>query len=619
MKRKQKKATLADAVWAALDLGDADGKPYDVTRAKKRAVDLLSGEWWEGAPRVFYSAKSIEFIFLGTVTDKRLQAAAKTTRFKVEPLGDGEGQLYCLYFVRKKSSKSESSQVLVLGLIEADQLRKHGYTVSAKLLSKDRALGWGRFEGMKERRLRRFEAMARDTRAGLRLFTFPVRCTAGPTLHCARARVTRDAVVRRCVQFVAETAYDLTLSDEAIMERWTAEALPAGDSVPSDGLHPLVLQRPDQSALLAAYFVGAATAAVSPDSEYTRARRRAEQLYVKWLIQHGGYHADEEHAIWLLERNGWQGLLTECADLDDQRVFRALHPGKPTPLFAGWLPFHMCPEEFFDYAAQGRRISRGFIRWYYADIEQVVVRVMELDHEYFQSTARVALRQDLHPLVRDIPRMMEDEMKALCARQQKSYTERTGGGGGGKSSGAQDWDLPIEELIDISPPCIRNMLAEARRNQESLKDRQRFWLVRYLKGLGYGIADYDYLAKPLWLEAAKKKGVAPTDQRYRADFDPRYGFEQDKCARAYCSGTNGIIEDTLTRGGGQSICKCPYAARLGTAEGATQACKAEWSMRNPGKVRDDKPLYYPQQHAYWNRRRAGGRRHVQIEMEEDPG
>jgi hypothetical protein len=375
-------------------------------------------------------------------------------------------------------------------------------------------------------------------------------------------------------------------------------------------------------------------AAVWP--EYLKARQSVEESYLRWLMRRHRYLEDEAACVAMLQRNGLQDWLLELAGESDIQLFGQLHPEKPEPRLCGWAPLAEVPPSFI--AEQNRPVSKGLVRVFYCDAQDMVLHQMRRDQKHFNTVTRHRQEELLTNTSPEALLIQNMWMRTGAEMIQRQYKVLGRGPGLGQSrasaiSNSRELDLTPEELVTVMPPCMRRMITSAAQGPRHLRDGERQWFARFLQDLGFSVGMYEELVRPHWEAEKRRLGERCDDSAWRAAWDVNSNWKKGY-AKPTCSAIIQLtmtpkatyVEQTTKTRVNMPRCECPYAGHAqfhnpgrdpdAIEELARRSCLDEWKRANPNKVRqNEKKLYYPSQHVYLNLR---GRRRVEIAYEKEP-
>jgi len=293
--------------------------------------------------------------------------------------------------------------------------------------------------------------------------------------------------------------------------------------------------------------------------------------------------------------------------------------GLADPTVFGWLHFGKIPVSMLE---DGARLHKGKIRVFYSDIERILLHMMGQDQVYFNGVAR-----DNPGFADPLAIKVISRTASEIARKQKESRGRLGGGmfshqmrlngrEGDDSLGKGTLSIPIEDLLDILPPCMERMLAQAKRRGVALKHEQRKSWARFLKHLGAPQRAYVSTAFPLFVADRTKKGEKCDEPAFKREWNWTTVFTSEKYPNVSCSK---IIEATQKDAAGKMMCICPHAqAGKFHNKDPRLLCSQKWMKGNPEKAENLRTLYYPSQLVYATLK--GGfrsrREHLEVEYEE---
>ena len=644
--------------------GRPDAKVLTEVERRDAATEYL-GDWWNSQDQLlYYAPDDVEFVYLGEADPDTLKGnMAVGTRHECP-----DTKVYVFYLIApSRGPRGYQISIAVLGCATAEMAVNMGdgqirldrllqrcdmgyaefYAKRPKLVKVSDAVHDGESGAVVQRELWRYDFEIADQiecTERRRLFIFPVRSVAIPWLGGSVERVPKHVQLRRNAWFIGEAGWDNTVGEKEQWAIWDEEARPTTSKVAADGYRPAALQvlASEHRALLSAYFVGGVSAALWP-ALYAETRAKVEHSYLRYQLTKGGFDAREDRAIQLLEHNGCYQWIAGLATDADKQLFSRLHPAHALPRYAGWIPVAKCPPRF----VLERGMTRGNVRFFYPDIAPVVARLMELDQRLINSFVEEAPQRfiEADPTVLDIWSYTED----VIAEKRDGVKDIFGARGTATAAsnsksiakGGNELELTLEQLVAYMPPCMRRMVESAQRTPRYLRDGERHWFARFLKGLGYSESTYNDLLRPHFNAERTALGLPHGDGDWTVAWDAKQVFQKKDYSKPTCAR---VVENTFDAPGTRinpatkavekgKMCICPYARTAkfrnpdsdieNLASAASKMCFDDWAKTNPSKVREtEKPLYYPQQHIYYNMRRDAGQRtpprpRIEIEYEEE--
>jgi len=634
------------------------GKKLSYKQQKKAAVSALEKWWDEGRRGAAVETEYMEFVWCNLPPARITKRSG--VKLKLEKYEETK-QAFLFYSTANPSEGVVT--IKLMGVVSREDVKKNNNLVRLCELARERDYGAAQYRAyMQELRDQANKKKAQQMELKMIrnwCFMFPLK-TVLETVGRGKM-ITTDELHARMVKFVTEIGWqnDVAESKSAKLG-WEGYRLPTGTDLYKietkwrgkeyAGRHKELRGMPHRIDV-AGYLLGGVAAAV--DRAYYDFRMRAEQRRLDFLFTMR--FTKEPEIRELLSFNNMTHLLgekiTEVAAREfekrywtkaqqeqystrnnenktstedeprhlassilatlEKKVAEAEMPPE-APRYFGTVHVTDCPPGILE---KGALVRKGMVMVFYNEIRPCLDHWMETDQVYVNGLVRANLKRFQKG---NVLAFATDTIMAVADKQE--YAKHNVGGGkkyvslfGKNDDGGTciPLDIEIEELLEMSPPCITNMLNSAQTEKRSLKWNERQAFARYLAGMGVPIEVYDSIAYPLYVAECKKEGnkkddMASYKRTWKGDKLWSGNFANLNCA--------GILRK-MQEGGSNHHCKCAYteSAKL-FGFSPTAMCKLAWLEKHPDDQNILKDVHFPSQLVYASAK-AKKRRHIVIQSD----
>ena len=459
-------------------------------------------EWWEKGNWCPYDSDEIDFKHCNLPPHR---ITNKTSVRMVLKNCDEKYQVFLFYAVQNPRKGVVTASIM--GVITREEIRNNKELVRISNLHRTREIGAEEFR-QKMREI--YVACEKDKvetarEVNLKRCIFPFPLKRRLLAISKKEKITLDEVYTRMVKFVSAMGWDEKVNDDQTWDEWRPPSRPKWFTCkPIWSKHEFTsrhqhLRRMSEYIDIAGYLVGGIAAATNP--EYAKMRHLAERRRLEFFFTK--CFDTEESVRCLIKENGMEELLDKEIDKKTLEEYKRRNPIERkvstkiismTPLFKsdnsttnpsstflqkiietekeqeenistalpkyyGVLHVTDCPPSILE---DGASLIRGNVKIFYNDVKEVILYWMEIDQIYTNATVRLNPSSYQHSHLHAFADDAIITKKAMQKRAKKTKGGRMHGVNlsiqSGETGKYGNLDIDIEELLELSPPCITQML-----------------------------------------------------------------------------------------------------------------------------------------------------------------